>query len=1544
MTIRNRFAAARVDGRRVAPRVSLAFLCGLVPACLALGLAGASADTAGTTTIVHASEVSRPARIAVIYAGGETTGPAELRRAAAPVGVALTIFAPGEGSLPLADDTDLTAFDLVLVDGAAPAARQWAARIEEASARIRVAVVRPVPGGPAGNVRMDAHPWIAAYWDNASQDNYASLLRYLVRRVLDRPLSAASAAASTSVPASSPDVVAPPIVYPAQGFYHPAAAALFSSIEDYLAWYRQPHPVASSGASASASASTSAAPPPHLYDPAKLSIGIYAHIIPYQQRNVAHIDALVQAIEQRGHNAIVLLTRGSPEIGKALTRDGRPLVDVLLFTGERLNLKDRAAGLAEARALGVPVLSTLNQHAVDRAGFAALPNGLLPALAPIIVNAERDALFEPIVISGKRTPRDAAAFPASARAIEPFPAQVDWRVDRALAWAKLHRAANAEKRVVFTYWSEGGGKANAGGDPDDFLDVQASLVRLLGEMKARGYDVGAAPIPDRDTLARRMALESSNVGNWAPAELARRVAAGQVALVPEDTYMSWFASLPAARRDEIVEMWGPPPGDVMVHTDSSGRRFLVIPRLTFGHVLIAPHPDWGQLQNRRALMASGALPPHHQYLAFFFWLRHEWHADAWVSLFSNIVLQPGKAGGPAADDYVALLLGAMPHIHPERLGSNGGIANKRKGMALTPGWFNIVVPSDATEAFGELRAQLARHATIDDGPLRDEAAARMRREVVRTGVARAIDLDPEQAPMPALVRAVEARLDDLDRAQMPFGSKVLGDAPTGEALADMVAGMLGADLRRAIEALMPKRMPDTTAATDTGTATDTAIARLAGHDDVRREDDVQDRGRRASRPATVASASAPAPAPAQARLSAAPRDVARRLVAAVLGVGGTPASAPAAAPAVAPAVALSAELGRSSAEAEAVLARAAEYAERLRAAPREVASILDALQGRWIEPGPMNGPLRQPDAVPPGRVLYAFDQASYPTPEAEALGARQAESLIAAHREAHGGAWPTRLAFVLWSGEVARTQGVTEAQMFHLLGTRAVRNAQGEVTGVELIPRAQLGRPRVDVLATTSGTYRDNYQDKVDLIAQATALAAASPEADNPVAGATRAALATLTAAGESPERAAALSRARVFAPAPGAYSPGIQFLAKAGDARGDEARMAELYTSRMSHAYGAGLFGAPARATFERQLAGVEGATLPRSGEVNGMLDHPMSAGFLGGLNLAAHALTGKDMDLYVSRIQEADGAAIQSASSAIQTELRSRYLNPRWLAEMKAHGYDGARNMMFLTEQLDLWDSTAARTVSSADWADVKAVYVDDRHGLGLDKFFDDYNPHAQQMVLANLLGASSRGQWQASRAELAQVAGRLARSASAHGVVCEASVCRNPALTAQVTEALESLPDGAALATAYRAAIDRARIATSSDDVTASAPAASGKSTAAALTAAPAAAPAPTQAASGQAAASAPAAAPAPMSPAAARAPKSAPSASRAPSPSAAPSAATQASSAPQTITGRVLERVAAPPQATAIIPPRGWLWWGMGVAAGVLFACGWFRQPS
>ncbi len=967
-----------------------------------------------------AAEHDKP-QIAIVFEAKESNGAEDLRKGAdrARDAASVDIFTAEPTAKALTAGSDLDGYDLVFIDGSAEGLALSAAEIAQLSQSTRLVVVNP-DGALQGNVDIAHHADIPVYWANRSVENDAALIRYL---------------ASAVTGAEARKSAAEPVVYPRQGFYHPSASGLFNDLDGYLAWYGE----RSDGVR---------------YDAAKPAVGLSSYIVYYRHENTAALDLLISEIEAQGGVAVTLLRTGAADFTPFM-RDGQPVIDVLLNDSERLNVRDREAGVDQIRQLGVPVLQSIPFAKGSVEDYRASPGGLAPEMTSRVVDAEWEGQFEPLAIAGV----DPAS---STRQYIPMEDQIEWRVERALAWAKLRRLNNADKRVVFTYWSEAGGKSDVGGDPDDFLDVPGSFQRVLAELNAAGYSLGDAPLPTAEQLAERMSREASNVGNWSQGELAKRAADGSAALVPLSQYLSWYNLLPVERRREIEAVWGPPPGKTMVSRTPDGQSVILIPRIEFGNILIAPHPMWGYLEDEEVLMSKDALPPHHQYLAFFLWLQNEWEADAWVSKFSNIVLQPGKSQGPLADDHIGIILGGLPHIHPERLGASGALSNKRKGMALTPGWYNIVTPSDASETVGELRALLNRYDGAPDAQKAGFDAA-IRREVQASGLSRGLEIDVDAAELDVLATAAGDYIDELDASNMPWGGKILGDAPQGEAMSAMVAGMLGNDLDAVLE----------------------------------------------EKTSTV-------------------RAVARRLVEAVVDDGQSPRDA------------VQAVLKQSAPDVEAVLALAPAYVDALNTAPREIEAILAALDAEWIEPGPMGEPFRKPDTLPPGRILYNFDVRRVPTPEAEDIGATQAEALIDAYRAENDGAYPDKLAIVLFSADIARTNGVSEAQAMRLLGARFKRNWRGEVIGVELIPREELGRPRVDILITTSGTYRDHYQDKVELITEAARLAGESPEADNPVAKAMSAAIDELKASGASDKDARLLAAARVFSPRPAPHQASV--------------------------------------------------------------------------------------------------------------------------------------------------------------------------------------------------------------------------------------------------------------------------------------------------------------------------------------------------------------------------------------------------------------------
>jgi cobalamin biosynthesis Mg chelatase CobN len=252
-------------------------------------------------------------RLAFLYDGGESTGPAELRRAAdAYPKVTVDIFAPGDGGRALKDDTNLASYDLVILDGTARGMALSEAKLKSLREATKLLVIGG-DGRVAGNIDAAEHPDIQIYWDNRSLDNDTALIGYLLRNLLAH---------------GSPGSSAPPrpVLYPEQGIYHPDAAGLFPDLQTYLAWYG----TRTAG---------------HAHDQAAPTLGLISHRIQVQQRNTAHVDAMVRATEARGANIIVLARKGDVDLGP-LIKDGKPLVDVLIFEGEFLGLKNLEAGRA----------------------------------------------------------------------------------------------------------------------------------------------------------------------------------------------------------------------------------------------------------------------------------------------------------------------------------------------------------------------------------------------------------------------------------------------------------------------------------------------------------------------------------------------------------------------------------------------------------------------------------------------------------------------------------------------------------------------------------------------------------------------------------------------------------------------------------------------------------------------------------------------------------------------------------------------------------------------------------------------------------------------------------------------------------------------------------------------------------------------------------------------------------------------------------------------------------------------------------------------
>lgn len=259
-------------------------------------------------------------------------------------------------------------------------------------------------------------------------------------------------------------------------------------------------------------------------------------------------------------------------------------------------------------------------------------------------------------------------------------------------------------------------------------------------------------------------------------------------------------------------------------------------------------------------------------------------------------------------------------------------------------------------------------------------------------------------------------------------------------------------------------------------------------------------------------------------------------------------------------------------EVERALTNVDRYRQALTESPQnELLSLVNALNGGYIAPTSGGDPVLNPDILPTGRNMYAVNAEETPSMQAWEKGKALAENTIKMYRKNHGDSVPRKVSYTLWSSEFIETEGATIAQVLYMLGVEPVRDPFGRVTDLRLIPEAELGRPRIDVVVQTSGQLRDLAASRLFLIDRAVKMAAEADDkaVPNYVKEGVTASEKHLVDRGVSPKEARELSTARVFGGVNGNYGSGIQSMVEAGDRWDSDSEIADTYINNMGAMYG---------------------------------------------------------------------------------------------------------------------------------------------------------------------------------------------------------------------------------------------------------------------------------------------------------------------------------------------------------------------------------------
>lgn len=458
--------------------------------------------------------------------------------------------------------------------------------------------------------------------------------------------------------------------------------------------------------------------------------------------------------------------------------------------------------------------------------------------------------------------------------------------------------------------------------------------------------------------------------------------------------------------------------------------------------------------------------------------------------------------------------------------------------------------------------------------------------------------------------------------------------------------------------------------------------------------------------------------------------------------------------------------------------------------PLEMQAFHNGLSGRFVPPAEGNDPVRNPNSLPTGRNFYGFSPDRLPTPAAWSLGMQAADELIAKYRADNDGQYPEKVAVVVWAVETLRNEGVNEATVLSLIGMEPVWNPRGQVTGVRPIPASRLGRPRIDVVVNASGLYRDLFPDKIRFLDNAIRHAATQDDIENLIAKHDRLIRERLVRSGMAAGEAERMARARIFSEAPGAYGNRVSELVSASALWDDDKAVSDAFLRHSGFAYGEDVWGAPAEKPLAENLRDAQVAWHSASSNVYGLMDNDDMFMYLGGMSLAIRNLSGRAPAAMIAEPRGADEMRMLPLRHVLGREMRSRYLNPKWIEGMKGENYAGAGEMAHYVEYLWGWQATTPDSVEQTMWEQTYEVYVADKYGTGIKEFMDENNPWAYQSLTARMLEVVRKGYWQASDEVRRTLAVEYAMNVVTRGVACCDHTCNNPQLNQMVMN-LISLP---------------------------------------------------------------------------------------------------------------------------------------------------------
>ena len=864
----------------------------------------------------------------------------------------------------------------------------------------------------------------------------------------------------------------------------------------------------------------------------------------------------------------------------------------------------------------------------------------------------------------------------------------------AAGYLKLANKANSDKRlalILANYPTKDGRIGNGVG-----LDTPNSTVNILSAMASAGYPTSNIPEHGNALIEALLGSVTNN-----PNTLHELPCWQSLAL---DDYRQYFSQLPELSQQAVLERWGPPEQDIKCR---QGR--LMISGMRLGETFVGIQPARGFNIDLLANYHDPDLIPPHNYLAFYFWLRHCYQVDAVVHVgkHGNLEWLPGKGLALSEECWPDITLGPMPHFYPFIVNDPGeGAQAKRRAQAVIID--HLMPPMTRAETYGEL----AELETLVDEYYQAMGMDDKREQWLRVAILKQVNSQhlreelslSESAQDDEVLADLDAYLCDIKEAQIRHGLHILGQLPASDKLADTIVALL--------------RLPRGTSVQSQGILHNLAQDLDLGKGSSEISFDPLDTSTEVwggPKPQLLIDQSDDlwrTHADTRERLEL----LALTLVRSLLDESKTKT------------IELI-DLPRTAEQmiyARDVIKRALDQSAEM-----EIRALMNGLEGHFVEPGPSGAPTRgRLDTLPTGRNFFSVDNRAIPSPAAWAIGQRSAQAMLERHLQSHGD-YPKQLALSVWGTATMRTGGDDIAQAFALMGVEPIwATGSSRVIDFKVIGTQMLGRPRVDVTLRVSGFFRDAFPNVMKLFDAAVQAISEieEPGNQNIIQQNIRRRAKALEAEGLSAAEAHRQASYRVFGSKPGAYGAGLQGLIdeRCWEKKSD---LAEAFLNWGGYAYGQNdslgqsqQDGVAAKAAFQYQLSQVEVVAHNQDNREHDILDSDDYYQFQGGLSNAVEVYGGVAPVVYHNDHSNPSQPKTRTLKEELNRVIRSRLLNPKWIKGMREHGYKGAFEMAASVDYMFAYDATT-NLIDDYQYAMVSDALIFDAENLA---FLKENNPN--------------------------------------------------------------------------------------------------------------------------------------------------------------------------------------------------------------------------